>query len=167
MMHKYFRNGLKTALLICSFIALSNATAHADVWDGSSVSSSLKGSGTEDDPYQIWTGADLKYLQETSSLWAFGTYFVQKDDIDLDNHELGNIGHGTGTPFSATYDGRGCKISNLYIDWTDVSSADKYSHALFGYLNGTVRNIHIDNALASRTANTTTNINADIIVTRN
>ncbi len=125
-----------------------------DVWDGTSVSTSLQGSGTQADPYQIWSGEDLKYLQQHSELWGNGKYFAQQLDIDLGGHEWLPIGNGS-TAFDATYDGRGCKIINLFIDWGKFDRSN-YIFGLFGYAKGTIRNVHLDNAVASRKALTLT-----------
>ena len=44
------------------FLAFVNAFS-ADIWDGSSVATSFAGgTGTQDDPYQIATGAQLAYF---------------------------------------------------------------------------------------------------------
>ncbi len=64
------------------------------VWDGVSVSSSLKGSGTEADPFLIESAADLKYIADKVNAAApqtkmFGCqHFKFTQSIDLAGHDL-------------------------------------------------------------------------------
>ncbi len=71
------------------------------VWDGVSVSTSLKGSGAKDDPFLIESGADLAYIAEVINSAAVaspnfsGKYFIFTQSIDLNGHNL-NLGSYTG-----------------------------------------------------------------------
>ena len=64
------------------------------VWDGVSVSTSLKGSGTESDPFLIESGADLKYIADKVNAAAprtkmFGyKYFKFTNSIDLNGQDI-------------------------------------------------------------------------------
>ncbi len=84
------------------------------------------GSGTENDPWQIATKADLKTLSETSTDWA--SHFIQTADIefaqsdfesggDFYNSGAGfhHIGNDT-VRFTGSYDGNEYTISNLFIN---------------------------------------------------
>ena len=85
------------------------------------------GTGTVGDPYKLATLADLNLLSTTSSFWAANIYFEQTADIDasatstLNSNGTGGyygfspIGNNT-TKFLGTYDGKGFKITNLYIN---------------------------------------------------
>ncbi len=156
--------------IILSIMLLGAVMAHAEAWDGTSISSGLQGSGTADDPYQIWTGADLYYLQQHSDLWTYGHYFVQKDDIDMGDHVLEPIGYGWGTnencnslkPFGATYDGRGCTISNAHINWGDCNDANKRAVGFFGFVTGTIKNLRFDAARVTRDAGACTRVGDEI-----
>ena len=92
------------------------------VWDGVSVSTSLKGSGTLEDPYLVESGADLAYIAsvinaapEKSANFA-GKYFKLTQSIDLNGHEL-YIGTYTGwntrRGFYGFFDGNHCTVRGL------------------------------------------------------
>jgi hypothetical protein len=79
------------------------------------------GSGTQTDPYQIATFADLNGLSLDSSVWDCS--FVQTADIDAtESIALNNgsgfspIGIGVTSSFHGSYDGKEFTISNLYIN---------------------------------------------------
>ncbi len=91
-------------------------------WDGTSVSTSLKGSGTETDPYLIESGADLMYIANQVNALAAqsavfsGKYFKLTQSIDLNGHEL-NIGKdsswGGRQCFAGIFDGNHCTIRGM------------------------------------------------------
>ena len=92
------------------------------VWDGVSVSASLKGSGTEDDPFLIESGADLAYLRDVVNSAAAkapnfsGKYFKLTQSIDLDGIDLfiGSYpGWGDRRGFFGFFDGNHCTIRGL------------------------------------------------------
>ena len=70
-------------------IALLPAIAHAatpDVWDGSTASSLTGGGKSEDDPYLISTGAELKLLADNSRAAGLGSCYVKlTNDIVLND----------------------------------------------------------------------------------
>ena len=70
-------------------IALLPAVAHAatpDVWDGSTASSLTGGGKSEDDPYLISTGAELKLLADNSRAAELGSCYVKlTNDIVLND----------------------------------------------------------------------------------
>ena len=96
--------------------------SECDVWDGTSVSTSLAGSGTLEDPYLIQSGADLAYIAEVVNALevktaAFsGNYFVMTKSIDLNGHEL-HIGTGSGWGtrqiFAGYLEGNNCSIRGI------------------------------------------------------
>ena len=66
------------ASILC--IALLPAVAHAatpDVWDGGTASSLTGGGKSEDDPYLISTGAELKLLADNSRATGLGSCYVR------------------------------------------------------------------------------------------
>ena len=123
-------------------------------WDGSSVSSSLSGSGTEADPYLIQSAADFAYLQNGG---FGGIYFKLTTSIDLDNKAF------TIDSFNGVLDGNHCSIRGINITNTadntglfkvleidsyvyDLSlygtvSGAKYTGALAGILKGKINNV--------------------------
>ncbi len=111
----------------------------SDTWDGTVAGSWAGGSGTETDPYQISTGAQLAYLATSvnSGNEYNGTYFVLTNDIDLNNQDWTPIGTSNSGYFCGVFDGAEHTISNLYIN-----STSSYQ-GLFGYLGGTVKNLTV------------------------
>jgi len=109
---------------------------------------STSGSGTESDPYQITTLAELRWLSENSYFWE--SNFIQTADIDAADTQNWNSGEGfipignNYYRFKGKYDGQNYIIDNLFLD--------RYSdyQGLFGYLreaeisNLGVTNVHIE-----------------------
>ncbi len=117
------------------------------------------GDGSDDNPYQIATAADLIYLSNNSGDW--NQSFILTADITFDADEqlvdwdgdgsadwdtedqkgfspIGSFGQG----FKGKFNGQGHKVSNLYINRTTQSFI-----GLFGYTysNATIENIGIIN----------------------
>ena len=116
-----------------------------DAWDGVSISSSLEGSGTADDPYIISSPADIAFMRdrinENSSEYFDKTYRLEKD-INLNNFEWVPISDDieTATCFKGTFDGNGRTIRNLRI------SSESRVAGLFGYIRGSITDLTIENA---------------------
>ena len=93
------------------------------------------GSGTELDPYLIFTPEELNVIGQFPSAWS--QHFKLMADIDLGNYtgETFNIIGRLGWPFSGVFDGNGKKISKF-------SYTSEFANAvgLFGYLGD---NAHI------------------------
>ena len=137
---------IRTSVCICICILVSlllvpvvpaAALEEGEVWD-KSVSASFAGSGTQDDPYLIRTGADLALLSasvvpqngEATDCFA-DTYFKMTADIDMGNYTMDMIGshaverttvtNGTLDTmafawFCGVFDGDGHVIRNLKIN---------------------------------------------------
>lgn len=86
-----------------------------DVWDGSSISSSLQGSGTKDDPYLIQSCADWVYLRShaTDLVPSSATSFVVfelKKNLDFGNKPISTA--SVASISGLEIDGGGATISN-------------------------------------------------------
>ena len=134
------------------------------VWDGSSVSSSLTGSGTVNDPYLIKTGADLAYIasvikahtqqsvNDNASYTMYsvykGLYFKLVNSIDLNGHSL-MIGYyntwSDYSVFAGTLDGNNCSIRGINLSTTSRGSG------LFGGIgsSGVVKNLTVYGTVTS------------------
>jgi hypothetical protein len=101
-----------------------------------------KGSGTPNDPYVI---TNVKQLQEMK--YDLKAYYVLGNDIDASETRYWNNGQGfepigdKDNPFTGSFDGRGHKIYNLYIN-----TARNYV-GLFGYVGkkGILKNVGLEN----------------------
>ena len=127
-----------------------------DTWDGTIADGFGGGSGTEEDPYLIYTAEQLAYLAYyiNSGNKCEGVYFKLMADIDLANINWTPIGIGIETSnwstsmqysFSGIFDGNGRTVYNLNV----INPGSSFA-GLFGYLErATVRNLAIENANVS------------------
>ena len=96
-----------------------------DVWDGTSVSSSLQGSGTKDDPYLIQSCADWLHLRangasqyniyqgnELGEATEFKPVFKLTKNLDFNNKEIPQADTQEGIT-ACEFDGNGAKFSNF------------------------------------------------------
>lgn len=119
-------------LLLFCFVANMGGSAFAsdDLFSG--------GSGTEDDPYIVASPEDL--LHVSSHLSA---YFLQVSNISLDGYAVLPIGSAR-SPFMGNYNGNGFTISGIVINMEDVEYL-----GLFGYSQGTITGVHINDSQIS------------------
>ena len=108
-----------------------------DVWNGSSVSEALLGSGTQDDPYLVQSGADLAYIAKVVNGAAKGTanfsakYFKMTKSIDLNGNQLLIGSYSAGTVFHGYFDGNHCVVKGINA-----------TQSLFGMLkDGYIKNL--------------------------
>ena len=99
---------LCTVMLLSLFVVSTSAAA----WDGTTVSTSLKGEGTQASPYLVETAADLAFLSKSVSDGTTyeGKYITQTADIDLGGKAWTSIGSNA-APFSGIYDGKGNDVT--------------------------------------------------------
>lgn len=96
-----------------------------DVWDGTSISTSLQGSGTKDDPYLIQSCADWLYLRsngasqyniyqgnELEDATEFKPVFKLTKNLDFNNKEIPQADTQEGLT-ACEFDGNGAKFSNF------------------------------------------------------
>ncbi len=136
-------------LLVSLTCGISVLDVGAIAWDGT-ISTSLVGSGTEADPYQIANGADLAYLSAmvNGGDTCSEKYFKQMTDIDLGGNEWKPIGPTDKIFFSGAYDGSFFTVKNFKV-------TDQTYSGLFGYMNGSttsgLKNIVVSDATISGT----------------
>ena len=98
------------ALIMSLSLLGSFSVSAAEVYDGTSVSASLSGAGTEADPYLIANGADLAFFAANA---VAGASYKLTADIVWANAPTAN--NWTPVPaFSGTFDGNGHTISGIY-----------------------------------------------------
>jgi len=127
--------------VLFSFISLilcATVCVHAAGYGG--------GSGTAEDPYQIWTAQQMNTIGSNSGDW--GSCFILKTHLDMSGYQgtqyriIGNIN----APFTGTFDGNGYTISNL--TYTTMASVDNVG--LFGFVqNAAIRNLSLKNVQLS------------------
>lgn len=98
-----------------------------DVWDGTSISTSLQGSGTKDDPYLIQSCADWLYLRANGGEYnvnstegsvgnqSFAPYFKINKNLDFGNKAIPelNTDGSIGQLVMCVFDGNKAKLSNF------------------------------------------------------
>ena len=124
------------------FVAVANGDGTYGIKKG------LRGSGTEADPYKIYTVEDLIFFRDSvnageTTYNKAGKYVALMADIDLANAEWAPIGTSS-NPFKGVFDGQGYTISNLVI------TGNNSNVGLFGYTtNGEIKNLTVNNARVS------------------
>lgn len=121
------RGGL-VVLMTLLFVGLASAQ---DLWDGTVATSFSGGSGTEEDPYQIRTGAELMYFVNlvNSGDDFSGRTVKMMNDIDLNQNNF------CISQFAGTFDGGGHFLTILFGASTNSS--------LFNSLTGRVHHLGI------------------------
>ena len=111
--------------------------SEVDVWDGVTVSEALLGSGTQDDPFLVQSGADLAYIAKVVNSAAKGTanfsakYFKMTKSIDLNGNQLLIGSYSAGTVFHGYFDGNHCVVKGINA-----------TQSLFGMLkDGYIKNL--------------------------
>lgn len=95
-----------------------------------------KGNGTKENPYRVSNIEELKAVKNDLS-----AYYIQIADIDLRGESWKPIGNEE-NPFTGDYDGNGYTISNLKYSQYNI---DYEYIGLFGYNEGAINNIIINN----------------------
>lgn len=114
-----------------------------DVWNGTTAMSFGWGTGTREDPYLIYTAAQLAYLAQTTNNGNTysGCYFKLMNDLDLAGYEWTPIGKGMLTAssaanapcFSGVFEGDFHIVRNMVITTNQTSNS-----GLFGVANNAI-----------------------------
>lgn len=115
-----------------------------DIKDGL-ILSRVYGTGTELDPYLVYTAGDLNNVRDD-----LDANYVQMADIDLTGIDWVPIGHyltaADNAPFTGNYNGGGFDITGLNID----EYTGSHSIGLFGYATtATISNVNVDGSITS------------------
>ena len=119
----------------------------------------LRGNGTADNPFKIYSAEDLANLSDYVYTGKTNSHAVLMNDIDLSSvcHAAssdGKLNEVSWTPigktrackYQGTFDGNGYTIKNLYIKTSNVASA------FFGFVkDATIKNLTFENAYVDNT----------------
>lgn len=159
-LHKRLLALLLSLCVMVGFLPLSSMVQAADmtedIWDGTTAPAFAGGDGSEENPYQIATGAQLAYLskQVNGGEEYEGKHFVLTANLNLKDRAWLPI--GTIREFMGSFDGDGYTISHLSIPGKQGDTTI-YRQGLFGtFRGGYIRNLTISNADISDAANTST-----------
>lgn len=133
------RKGISLLLVVMLYISMFPAIspiARAETSDWSSVAvAPVAGSGTEADPYQITSGAELAYTIKSNK------YAILMNDIDLSEHEwIGN------SNYTVVLDGNGKMISGLHLGTksSPYKPTASVNGGLVKQLSGTIKNLALE-----------------------
>ncbi len=99
------------------------------------IDTTLKGSGTKEDPYQIYTAEDMKKI---AAMPTEANYYKLMNDIDYSNKKYYMIGTSA-NPFRGIFDGGASTLKNIQL-------VGHYEVGPFGYITGgKVEGLNIDN----------------------
>lgn len=149
---------MKRLLTFCMAVCACGVMfAQTPVWDGSVADSFAGGTGTEEDPYQIATPAQLaKLAQDVNNEITYeGKYFVLTSDLDLGGENKVQwvpVGFDYSQVFKGVFDGNDRTVSNLYI--SHENKEGEYV-GLFGSIgqNSLVKDIVVDGDIVTESGN--------------
>lgn len=121
-------------------------------WYPGETESWTKGSGTQEDPYQIETAAQLAYIAEvvnSGDATYRQKYFKLMNDIQLNSSESWTpIGGMNTAQFSGTFDGDGHTVSDLNV----LAAEGNIYAGLFGRISGgTIKNLKVEGKITAKT----------------
>lgn len=101
------------------------------------------GSGSEADPFHIYSSSDIQKLSELSE--QENSFYMESNFVVMNDLNLSGISDWSpiGTPenpFSGTFDGQGSSIRNFHLIESNSAAA---THGLFGVSLGTISNLTI------------------------
>lgn len=108
------------------------------------------GSGTEDDPYNLYTVEDLKAMADKLDDSKM-VYFRMQEDIDMTGVNWVPLNFSDPYKLAIDFDGNGHTISNFYCDFAEYPS-------FFGVLNGKCYDVTFTNAKVVVQSNVRTGI---------
>ena len=125
-------------LMGASAIGMIAMYVAAETYDGTSISASLSGAGTEADPYLITNGADLAYFAANP---VDGASYKLTNDIVWSSYvkgaEVPAASNWTPIVFKGTFDGNGKTVSGL------VTISETNGTGFFAWAEGTVKNLTV------------------------
>ena len=146
-----------------SLMACFTAYPNMDVWFGDTATSFESGTGTEEDPFIIVSGAQLKYLSDVvNSRLKYGREYYQdlyyrlEKSIDMglggEWTPIGNkvVVNNNNASFEGFFDGNDCVIYGMILPKNPTTRFV----GLFGYaVTSTIKNLRIECAVANVTYN--------------
>ena len=117
----------------------------SSTWNGSLVGTSYHaGNGTENDPYQIFSPKEFIYFinQINNGENYENKYFDITSNLNFGNYNINSIGVTIENSFKGILNGKGHYLYNFNVS----QSSNDLFNGLFGYVDGTIKNIGFRNA---------------------
>lgn len=137
------------ALAALAWIAVPvSARAETNVWDGTIASGFAVGTGTENDPYQINTAAELAYFAKSvnDGKWYDGEYIILKNNINLNNQEWTPIGNHSNS-FRGNFDGGNHTVTGMRISNSSADYVGLFGECTRYNINSAIKNITVENSV--------------------
>lgn len=124
-----------------------SARAETDVWNGTIASGFAVGTGTENDPYQINTAAELAYFAKSvnDGKWYDGEYIILKNNINLNNQEWTPIGNHSNS-FRGNFDGRNHTVTGMQISG-ELDRVGLFGECTKHNVNSAIKNITVKDSV--------------------
>ncbi len=140
---------LSAAIVI--FPNFAYAQTSTDNWVDHAATEFAGGTGTEADPFQIETPAQLAYMAQRVNSISFSQYnytveyYELSKDINISAHLWIPIGNESDRAFPGVFDGNNNTITGLTMDDTQTANQDLSVAGLFGYtaMNFTIRDLNL------------------------
>lgn len=116
-----------------------------DTWDGKTIAGGFAaGDGTQDNPFQIETAAQLAYFAKTvnEGTWYDGKYIILKNNIDLNNQEWTPIGIYRNS-FRGNFDGRNHTVTGMLISNSSADYVGLFGECTRHNINSAIKNITV------------------------
>ena len=134
----------------------------ATAWDGTTISTSLEGSGTEEDPYLIANAEDFVYFynntseEDTFVYQLTGDVYFAKNNpktapsfggtLDGNGHTIWNFDRSAWGGAVVVFTKVSGAIKNITFEGLNLSTGENGDSALMTTLSGTLSNVHVKNA---------------------
>lgn len=120
-----------------------------DTWDGITIADGFAaGTGTENDPYQINTAAELAYFAKSvnGGRWYDREYIILKNNINLNDKEWTPIGNDR-NPFRGNFDGRNHTVTGMRISNSSANYVGLFGECTRYNINSAIKNITVENSV--------------------
>lgn len=116
-----------------------------DTWDGKTIAGGFAaGEGTQDNPFQIETAAQLAYFAKTvnDGKWYDGEYIILKNNINLNDKEWTPIGTDS-HPFRGNFDGGNHTVTGMLISNSSADYVGLFGECTRHNINSAIKNITV------------------------
>lgn len=119
-----------------------------DTWDGKTIAGGFAaGDGTQNNPFQIETAAQLAYFAKTvnEGNWYDRKYIILKNNINLNNQEWTPIGNHSNS-FRGNFDGRNHTVTGMRISG-ELDRVGLFGECTKHNVNSAIKNITVKDSV--------------------
>ena len=140
---------LALAALVWIAVPVSaRAEETVNVWNGSIASGFAAGDGTQGNPFQIETAAQLAYFAKTVNAGERydGKYIILKNNININNQEWTPIGNDRNS-FRGNFDGGNHTVTGMRISNSSADYVGLFGECTRYNINSAIKNITVENSV--------------------